>query len=725
MKVLITGGYGFIGSHVAERFYKEGYEIYIIDNLSTGKKNNLTIKHKSFVMSVDDEKCEEIFRANQFDVVVHLAAQVSVEVSVKNPRLDSEANVLGLVNMLDLSRKYRVKKFIFASSAAVYGEKSALPIREEDTCSPISPYGISKWVGESYCKKWQELYGLETIGFRFSNVYGPKQDARGEGGVVSVFMSRLLDGQPLVIHGNGQQTRDFIYVEDVADAIYRASYSTLTGVYNLSTNTECSINELAETMAALQDMKPFQYTEQRAGDIDRSVLSNEKIQKELDWAPMYSLREGLQRTYAYFLNEQFEKEAAASAATVKPAFRLGNGPKKLIPYAENIVAFGLTAWLTLGQPYGDIGAVDVKLFYITIMGILYGNKQSIIAVFLSVFLLGYRKILEGREVISLLYDTDFFFQIAMYVFIGLVVGYAIERKNNQIAVQEQKIIELESRYDFLNGVYQDVREVKDELQQRILNSGDSYGKIYSITKELESLEPENVFNATVNVVQSIIDVPVVSIYTMNRSQTFMRLVARSAQGAGQQAKSLRVEDQAYLKPLLEEGKLFVNKKLDADAPLMCAPIFYKDTVVAVVTIDGLPFEKFSLYHQNLFKTTTDLVASALTKAITYLEATESQRYVEGTSVLRPDVFQSVLESKKQAMEKNGTPFLLLKGKAGANLEETSSRIVGMLRETDYMGFTKDQDLMIILSNTSVDDAQYVLKRLADSGIDMQVVQEGI
>ncbi|MBH5320707.1 GDP-mannose 4,6-dehydratase [Paenibacillus sp. GSMTC-2017] len=724
MKVLITGGYGFIGSHVADRFKKEGYDVFIIDNLSSGKKEHVAIKHKSYLLDVEDAKCEEIFRSNKFDVVIHMAAQVSVSASISNPRLDSQSNVSGLVNMLNLSKKYNVKKFIYASSAAVYGMKTVLPIREEEELIPISPYGISKWVGESYSQKWQQLYGLETLGFRFSNVYGPRQDAIGEGGVISIFMNRLLSEQSLIIHGDGKQTRDFIYVEDVADAIYRASYSDLTGIYNLSTNTECSVNELVETMGALKELAKTSHTEKRTGDIERSSLSNTKIQRDLDWSPMYTLQEGLQRTYTYFLTHKAEKETAA-AVSEEPSL-LRSRLKLFVPYGENVLAFALTAWLTLGQMYTEYGVIDVKLFYITIMGILYGNRQSILAVIMSIGLFIYQKLSDGREFISLLYDTDVFFQIAIYLFIGLVVGYAIERKNALILGQEQKNNELESKYDFLNGVYQEVREVKDELQLRILNSGDSYGKIYSITKELESLEPENVFTSTVNVVKTIMSVPSVSIYTVNRTGTYLRLVAQSSNSANQMEKSLKVSEHSYLTSVLTDGKMFVNKQLMEGTPLMCAPIYYKNEIAAVVAIDGLSFDKFSLYHQNLFKTTTDLVSSALSKAFAYIEATESQRYVEGTPIMRSEAFETVLATKKNAWEKNQTPYLLLKGNVfNINLVDIGNKISGMLRETDYTGLDSNHNIMILLSNTNREDAEHVLGRFAQKGITLSVVQEGI
>jgi UDP-glucuronate decarboxylase len=705
----VTGGYGFIGSHVAERFSKEGYEVFILDNLSTGSKENVTIKHKGYSLSIEDPKCEEVFRSNRFDVVVHLAAQVNVGASIKNPRQDSESNVLGLVNMLTLSSKYKVKKFIFASSAAVYGTNDRVPLLETEVCDPISPYGISKWVGESYCAKWNELYNLETLCFRFSNVYGPRQGGLGEGGVISIFTDRILAGQPLYVHGDGSQTRDFIYVEDVAYALFRASNSYLTGIYNLSTNTECSINSLIDKFGKLQEIKNVNYSDSRPGDIKRSTLSNEKVKRDLDWTPMFDMDEGLSRTYSWFLQHRSTVESAAS--TVAEPSRAKLALKSFLPYGENLVAFILTAWITINQPYTSFGSIDIKLFYITVLGIMYGSRQSMLAVMLSIGLFIYEKLYDGRELVSLFYNPDYLFQIAIYVFVGLVVGYAMERKNGKLQTQEQKIEELHSRYEFLNSVYSEVREVKDELQQRILNTGDSFGKMYAVTKELESLEPEEVFMATVNVVKSIMGVQSVSIYTVNSNHSYLRLAAHSnGQDAGV-SKSLRTDEHPYIEAILANGKVFINRELKGDVPLMSAPVYSKGTVAAIISIDGMNFDKFSLYHQNLFKITADLVSSALSRAIAYTEASESQRYVEGTAILKPEVFQSILQSKQQAFQKYNIPFLLLKGNLdGISLQHYSSQLTSLLRENDYIGLNAAGEVIVLLSNSGSEDAESVLAR---------------
>ncbi|MCP3774145.1 GDP-mannose 4,6-dehydratase [Paenibacillus sp. MZ04-78.2] len=723
MQVLITGGYGFIGSFVAERFHKEGYGVTIIDNLSTGDKRNIDFKHKAFALSVEDTNCEEIFRSYRFDVVVHLAAQVDVGTSMMNPRLDAQSNVLGLSNMLSLAQKYGVPKFIFASSAAVYGALDQIPLQESSPCDPISPYGINKWIGETYCRKWGELYGLETLCFRFSNVYGPRQGSNGEGGVISLFMEGLIEGKDLSIYGDGGQTRDFIYVEDVADAIYRSSLSTLTGVYNLSTYTESSVNDLINALRGVHGSASAIYKDKRPGDIYRSVLDNAKIMRDLDWAPKYALEEGLRKTYEWFLHrrphaEKDDAKVEESPSAVSVLF------KKALPYLENGLAFALTAWLTLTLEDELYGFIDLRLIYILILGMIYGNRQSILAVLLSVSLYVYQQLHNGREFIALFYDTEFFFHIAVYLFVGLVVGYSIERKNNAIQDRERQTEALGEKYAFLTEVYNETRLVKDELQRQIMTNGDSFGKIYSVTKELESLEPEKILTSTVSVVESIMKSQTVTIYMTNKDKSFLRLMAQSHTSGFEAPKSVKVEETSYLRQVLHDKKPFINKELVIAAPLLAAPVLRHGEVIAVISVQRMEFEHFTLYYQNLFKVIVDLISSALSRALSYVEATSGQRFIEGTPVLKAEVFSDILDSKKAARAKHGVEFVLLTaGKADAAAGELPYRIARLLRETDYIGLGTSGQLLVLLTNSNLEEAAFVLQRFEKAGISLRVAVE--
>ncbi|WP_050615022.1 NAD-dependent epimerase/dehydratase family protein [Bacillus testis] len=297
MRVLITGGYGFIGSSVAEKFHSEGHEIYILDNIFAGKKSNVSFEHIALIEDIQSEKCELFFKENSFDAVIHLAAQTLVQHSINQPVIDCDINIKGLCNILDLSAKYGVKQFVFASSAAVYGNNAQSPLSETAVCEPASPYGLNKWVGEQYCQLWETLFGLKSIVLRFSNVYGPKNTENNEGSVIPLFMNQLLRGDHLWVYGDGEQTRDFIFVEDVSEAIYRFLMAEVSGIFNLSTFESCSINGLIQSLQSFIPDVDVIYLPAREGDIRHSLLENHKLTETLGWHPQYKLIDGLKKTY--------------------------------------------------------------------------------------------------------------------------------------------------------------------------------------------------------------------------------------------------------------------------------------------------------------------------------------------------------------------------------------------------------------------------------------------
>lgn len=298
-KVVITGGAGFIGSHLAEEL-AENNEVIVIDNLSTGKLGN--IKHL-----IDDEKIvfkkEDIrnldFLKKEFegvDYVFHQAAVVSIPFSVENPVLTNEVNVNGTLNVLIAARDCNVKKVVYASSCAVYGDNPNLPLKEDMLPKPLSPYASSKLAGEYYCEVFTEVYNLPTIVLRYFNVYGPRQDASSPyAAVIPKFIERIKKGKPPIIYGDGKQTRDFIYVKDVVKADIMAAESNATGVFNIASGKETSIEELAMQiikMTGKNNLKPV-YDKPRPGDIKHSVADITKAKEKLGFYPEYSLEKGI------------------------------------------------------------------------------------------------------------------------------------------------------------------------------------------------------------------------------------------------------------------------------------------------------------------------------------------------------------------------------------------------------------------------------------------------
>ena len=301
-KVLVTGGCGFIGSRIVKKLLEKDFEVHVIDDLSTGNISNIPLDQVEFFhIDILHNDLEDLFSKFQYDYVIHQAAQTSVAFSVENIKTDAKINILGSINLIDLAIKYKVKKFIFASSAAVYGHPNELPITESHNTVPSSPYGLSKLTIEKYLDLAHDLYGLSYIILRYSNVFGPKQTAKGEGGVVSIFNECLKNNERPIIYGDGNQTRDFIFVDDVAEANIAAIYSNVSGIYNISSNEQISINKLLSIMNDIsgKNLKPI-FDSPRVGDIRDSLLSNDKANQHLMWKPKISLYDGLKMTLTIY-----------------------------------------------------------------------------------------------------------------------------------------------------------------------------------------------------------------------------------------------------------------------------------------------------------------------------------------------------------------------------------------------------------------------------------------
>jgi len=303
MKVLVTGGAGFIGSHLVEKLVQEGCQVVVLDNLSTGVRENIPSGVNFIEMDICSDELLNIFKVENFDGVFHLAGQTMVPVSLEKPDYDCQVNVLGTVNVLEACRKTGVKRVVFSSTAAVYGDVEGIPILESAQTGPTSFYGLSKLTVEQYLHLYQQVFGLDYVALRYANVYGERQGDGGEGGVVSIFTRLLSQGSSLTIFGDGGQTRDFIYAGDVASANYQALFTPhVNTVYNVSTQTETSVNELIAILAKVSGTSIEKICAPvREGDIYRSMLSNEKTTQQLGWQPLMGLAEGLERTYKHII----------------------------------------------------------------------------------------------------------------------------------------------------------------------------------------------------------------------------------------------------------------------------------------------------------------------------------------------------------------------------------------------------------------------------------------
>ncbi|SEC04856.1 NAD-dependent epimerase/dehydratase family protein [Paenibacillus sp. GP183] len=304
MNVLVTGGAGFIGSNIVDSLIDEGYHTGVVDNISTGFRGNVNPRAEFFEMDIANPLLSEVFASFKPELVIHHAAQIDVRRSILHPEQDAAANIMGTLKLLEMSRTYEVRKIIYASSAAVYGAPQFLGITEDHPKKPQSFYGVSKLAVEPYIDVYSQLYGLDYTILRYANVYGMRQDPRGEGGVVSIFIDKLLRGESPMIYGSGEQTRDFIYIKDVVRANLAAIDHGAKTIVNIGTNRQTSTNDLLKllTLVMGEQVHPI-YQKSRAGDIEHSRLDNSLAKEVLKWEPRYSLMRGLEETFAYYKND--------------------------------------------------------------------------------------------------------------------------------------------------------------------------------------------------------------------------------------------------------------------------------------------------------------------------------------------------------------------------------------------------------------------------------------
>lgn len=305
MKILVTGGAGFIGSHVVDAYLELGHEVVVVDNLSSGSIENLNPKAKFYKMDIRDSDIEDLFKNEKPDVVNHHAAQMDVRKSVEDPIYDADVNIIGSLNLLQNCVRYGVKKFIFASTGgAIYGEQDYFPADEDHPTRPLSPYGVAKLAVEKYLYFYKEVYALNYVVLRYANIYGPRQNPHGEAGVVAIFTSKMLKGEQPVINGDGFQTRDYTFVGDVVRANVLALSYDKSDIFNIGTGIETDVNTLFHKLKRLTGANCDEFHgPAKPGEQRRSVISYEKIYKTLGWKPMTSLDDGLRLTVEFFKNK--------------------------------------------------------------------------------------------------------------------------------------------------------------------------------------------------------------------------------------------------------------------------------------------------------------------------------------------------------------------------------------------------------------------------------------
>lgn len=710
MKVLITGGYGFIGSRVAERFVKEGDDVTIIDNMSEKTSRAISSKHRYYNINAKGWQCRYYMKNGKFDIVIHLAGKKVVDGDIEA----FNANIEALTNMLELSTRYGVKKFVFLSSMLVYGKDTAVCLENEKP-NPSDFLGLMYSAMEYYCELWNKSTGLDVVIVRSPEVYGPGQYT--DNGVIADYIKKSVENR---LSLEEEKWHNLIFIGDAVEAIYKAAGPISFGIYNISAKKSVSNFDIAKEIASVTNKD---WANPDMPDISKApLIDTTRATKELEWIPIYDIQKGIERTYEWIIGTKDQEHIKIVKKADKKQKQIKFKWHALI---ENLTLFFIIFVLTYFSSRGALGVtIDFRIMYIIIIGIFHGIRQSMIAAALSCVLYFFERMLIGADLKSAIYDLNIMLTIVQYLIIGASVGYMVERKNFTIDRKDTELERKESEYSYLSQLYDENIMIKEELEERLLEYGDSYGKLFKIISSLDALESEKILFSTFEVLGQVLKSNQISIYMLNKYGNYMRRVAAS-EGTGRfLPKSVRIEDFPVWQDIIAKKEMYVNNSLNPLMPSMAAPVIDRDRVLAIILVEHMDFEKLTLHYQNLFKVVVSLVSSAISRAYAYEEAVLEKKYIPETAILRKEEFESILKIKSDARRNNYAEYTHLRVTRTNNIEEIkqfSNRINDSIRDSDCMGVASDDYLHILLSNTNRRDAQIVINRLIKMGVETELV----
>lgn len=710
MKILVTGGYGFIGSHLVERLMKERHHVTIIDDLSTGKLSNVTHKTPSITLSVEDKKCEKIFADTSFDVVVHLACKALPKENSKEFGEIIHSNNSGLSNILYLSHKYDVKKLIIISSYQIYGRQSRLPINEAAHVEPVDEYGRSYMIMESYCEEYRNN-GLNVVVLRLASVYGPRQTNN----FINQLIEHTVNDESGTKKNISNQIKDYIYISDAVEAIFNACVNHTSSVLNISSATSVSKSEIQTIVNThLNFLNKNSYPFSADDEKPRYLIDNKKAISELEWSPKYSIEEGIGKTveWAEKNKKSFERVFAGRKVIDKGKKRISGSTYK---YLENVAAFLFFALFTYFiQKYLAI-KVDFMIIYIVLINAFYGWHQGSISIALSsIAYIWLKMTVDDSSIASLLNDPNPILYMAMYFIIGVSVGYVIDRMKFENNLLMKDLESAQEEVQFTNDMYEKSIEIKNSLQNTIENYEDSLGKIFDTISRLDKVIPEQILSEAAAVYSKILKTESVHIYYLN-SERHLRLAA--VRGGLKYHKSLLLEDFTFLSSVIDEKKVFVNRELKQEYPMICAPIVQDGSTQAVVLLDGVIFKSLTHQFLNTLKVLSFLVANKISKAAELEEAIHDKKYYGNTFIMKSEWFCKLISEMQVTVTENEMPIYLLEFKRDLrNNEEIYSRVSKIIRPTDFIGEMSSERFGILLPNISKEEVSALEKRLSKQGI---------
>lgn len=709
MKILFIGECDSFSSTLVDKHVKEGDSVSIIAAHDFGKEIKPKHDYKWYHYQAENLNVERIFSSIRPFQVIFAGSLFGADEWHYEP--SSNRYLSELLNILNLSAKYQVNKFIYLSSTEVYQHDKSNLIDENGPYGAKTYKGLLSVQGETLVKETGALLSLKTLILRFSDLYGykPEEDRHD-------FVNDL--GQQFrsleEIHIDKNRSYSPLHLSDAVEAVFRCAGNTPSNLYNVSSSTQINAMTLAITLKKQLKASASLLAEQ---GITSNQVDSKLIKKELEWGEL--------RNFEDYLNSYKTSDKALQTDKKPVETEERKARLVIIQTVENIVSFAVMATLsTMFKDHSILKNVDLMTIYIVSISLFFGIRQSILSIILTFAFYLFGLQFDFGNFIHIILNADTFLKLAQYIFMGVVVGYTVDQYKTSF---EQKSIEK----DFLENEYNELKEINDsnvmikhQYEKRLISYKTSLPRLYAITNQLDTLDPEVLFSSIIHVLVDVLETETVSVYSYDTKNGYARLISAKNDESIFLGKSFKLSDHQELQHKLLENDIFVGDQWSQDSPAMAGPIFYKGNIIAIILIKQMAFESLNLYQVNLLRTLTSLISSSFIKAYQYEEKIHSEKYIANTEILISPEFKHLIDIKRNDSEQAIADYTLLRLSHTEAPSTYYFKIMSLFRSTDYFGVDSQDRIHVLLRNTATQDIAFVENRLKDKDIHFEVVDLG-
>ena len=713
MNILISGNLTSLSGTFAIKLSREKNKVILAS--SDAEKIRLNDENViTHLIDPTDALFPQVLASYRFDAVIYIAPHE--EQLLLNENNSSGKLLDGLRNTLELCLKDKVKRFFYISSTEVYGDTK--DTAEDAEPHPNSLNGFTLYAGEQFCKMYHQKYGLNASIIRIPFIYGSQE----KNSLLFALLKSGFEKKQITFPAGKNAVCSLLHADDVADFIQRAldeEYNPDEALFiNLASSDQLACSDLQKMFEPYFPKTKFFFTETKS--LHTRSVEVQKAKQYFDWIAEHDLKSELPLIIDGIFNAPVEKPKLLAKIQSKLAQKQG-----ILKWVELFVGTGLMHLLNnLTGTLVQFKFVDFRLLFVVLLGSVHGLRFGLLAAVLASASILYSWFLTGLDWALLIFNVENWLPISMYITIGAITGYVYDKKENEIAFQNQQNDLVHEKYTFLYGIYQEITKIKDQFREQLLGYRDSFGRIFNVAQELETYHEGDVFLKALGILEEFLENKNIALYTLNEKSKFARLTVNSQSLQNKIDKSLNLANIPKVLSAIKERSIYQNTALHAKYPAYVAPIYNNGSAVALVVVWEAGFDQFSMYYYNLIKVISGLIQTSLVHAAIFLDANRDEMYIASTKILQPEPFKETLRVKMQMRNNRIADFMLLKVEPKKEgWPAFYQKILKGIRTTDYIGTMDNGDCYILLSQADPSNVGLVIKRLSDIGIKSELVEE--